>query len=620
MALTGLRDESIRPFAQGRVWGPHGSYEAVSAVADFAVDPHAAANHGIVDLERAADPDGLVRFDADLRLLRPSGRAGNGRLLFVIANRGLLGGVPFSAGTPLMQIAPLDALDPGDGFLLAQGWTIAWCGWQWDVTRGDAGTTGTTGAAGIAGIGLRAPTAAGVEPGWIRVEFRPDADQGTHALSDSSLFFTFTEYPTADIDDPQAVLTEQLAPDAPPRPVERERWRFVDERTVALDGGFQAFHWYTLTYRTSLCPVVGTGLLAVRDAVSWLRRDGSFTHAFGYGVSQSGRFLRQFLHEGRNVDEGGAAVFDGVLAHIAGARRGEFNHRYAQPSLTHPLGFPNLPPYDTAGLLEPQRALGAIPKLFLTNSSWEYWRGDGALVHVDSDTGDDLPDDPDARVYLLAGTDHFGAMPTALKELMPAANPVHDHDVGPVLRALFVALVQWACDGVEPPPSQVPRHTDGTATTRAEVLERFAAAGAAVPDLDALNITRDVDLGPQAAAGVGRWPLRLGAARPAIVPAIDAGGNEIAGVALPAVAVPVAAYTGWNPRRPVPGLPTPLYEFLGSRLPLLTGPPAFADRDDYETAVRAAARRLVAARFLMAEDVEATVGEALAAYDRAADS
>lgn len=350
MALIGLRDEKVRPFAGGRAWGSHGPYETTSAVAEFAVDPLLPANHGIVDLEQAAGSDGLARFEADLCLLHPRGR-GNGRLLFVVPNRGLLGGLPFCGDSPIQLSGP-DGLDPGDGFLLDRGWTIAWCGWQWDVQRG------------VGSLGLNAPTV-DVEPGRLRVEFRPDTDQPDHPLSDSSVFFTFTDYPAADVDDPDAVLTRQVTPDGTPHEIPRGQWRFTDDRTVALDGGFRAFHWYTLTYRTSLCPVAGTGLLAIRDAVSWLRRTRRPTHTFAYGVSQSGRFLRQFLHEGRNVDEIGNAVFDGVFAHIAGGRRGEFNHRYAQPALTHPLGFGNLPPYDTTRLLEPQRALAPAPKLIL---------------------------------------------------------------------------------------------------------------------------------------------------------------------------------------------------------------------------------------------------------------
>jgi Alpha/beta hydrolase domain len=610
MALQGLHDLAVEPYEAAKYEGaPYGGapYEWVSAVAEFAVDPLAPANGGIVDLERAPrTSDGLVRFDADLRMLRPADptAGGNGKLLFVVANRGLPGGVPFSVDAPL-QFPPSEHLHPGDGHLLKQGWTIAWCGWQWDVIRGP----------GI--VGLQAPVvdAEDVGPGWMRVEFRPDADQPDHPLSDSMLIFSFTDYPTADIDDPDAVLAVRVAPNDEPEPIERSHWRFTSPTTFVVDGGFKAFHWYTLTYRTSLCPVAGSGLLAVRDAVSYLRRDGGFTQAFGYGVSQSGRLLRQFLYEARNLDEDGEKVFDGVFAHIGGGRLGEFNHRYAQPALTHVIGFSNLPPYDTTGLLAPQRAAGGLPKLLLTNTSWEYWRGDGALVHVDPETGEDLPPDPEARAYLLTGTDHIGALP--IKDLMPTANPVHTHDTGPILRALFAALVEWVSDGTEPPPQAVPSHADGTATNREDVLARFAGSGAHLPDVAKLNVTRDVDLGAAAGEGVGRWPLRLGAEKRALVSTVDDGGNEIAGVALPVVAVPVAAYTGWNPRRPEPGLPDVLYEFVGSRLPLLNGRPPAA-RAHYETAVRAAAAELVKRRLLLEIDIERTVREALSVYDTVA--
>ena len=341
MALRGLRETLVQPYDDGRAWGEAGPYEWVSAVADFAVDPQAPPNHGIVDLDRAPrNADGLVEFEADLRVLRPTG-TGNGRLLFVVANRGLLGGVPFSAGAPF-AFGPSEQLDPGDAHLLKQGWTIAWCGWQWDVLRGPGA------------IGLTAPVA-DVEPGFLRVEWRPDADHPDHPLSDSALFFRFTDYPTADVNDPAAMLYVRTAPNDELTPIDRSQWSFTDEKTVALQGGFQAFHWYTLVYRSSACPVTGAGLLAIRDTVSHLRAEHAFTHAFAYGVSQSGRLLRQFLYEGRNCDEHGRPVFDGVFAHIAGGRRGEFNHRYAQPSLTHVIGFSNLPPYDTTALLAPQR-------------------------------------------------------------------------------------------------------------------------------------------------------------------------------------------------------------------------------------------------------------------------
>jgi hypothetical protein len=563
-------------------------YEWVVAAARFAVDPSLPANARIADLVLAPrNGGGQVGFDADVRILRPTGR-GNGRLLFVVANRGMLGGVPFSLDAP-MSWGPTETLHPGDGFLLEQGWTIAWCGWQWDVLR-DTGC-----------LGLTAPLAQ-VPAGWMRIEFRPDAEQPDHPLSDSSILFAFADYPTADVNDPDAVLTARTSPMGDKKVVPRDQWRFTDATHVALDGGFQPFHWYELVYRSAHAPVVGAGLLAVRDFVSHLRPQ--FEHTVAYGVSQSGRFLRQFLFDGLNVDESGRQVFDGVFSHIASARRGEFNHRYAQPSLTHTHGPGYGPPYDTAGLLERQRSLGGVPKVFFTNSSWEYWRGDGALVHQDARTGDDLPDDPDARAYLIAGTDHMGTFP--MKESFPTANPIHHLDASPVLRALFTTLDAWACDGVEPPPSQVPRRSDGTAVERGKVLARFHDA--IRPDENALSWTPAID--PDSTT----WPLELGDPMVALVSEVDDDGNDIAGIRLPAVAAPIASYTGWNPRTHVDGLPDVLYVFVGSRLPLQSGR-AIPERPAYEATVRIAAQELVAARHLLERDIERTVTEALRFYD-----
>lgn len=560
------------------------AYEYVSAVGHIAVDPAHPANAGVVDLDLVPrDPDGLVRAESDVRLLRPRS-GGNGRLLVVVPNRGLTMGLPLSLDTdPAGMLAP--APDPGDGFLLRRGWTVAWAGWQWDVPEGEGR------------LGLRVPLA-DVGPGWLRIEFRPDADQAGHALSDSSPFLRFTDLPTVDVDDGAAVLTVRTAPHGRSTELPRESWRFATPTSVELDGGFRAFHWYTLRYRSGHAPVGGLGLLAFRDVSAWLRRDAEA--AFAYGVSQSGRFLRQFLLEDRNADEEGRRVFDGVAAHLAGARRGEFDERHGQPALTHPMTPAYGPPYDSAALLAPGRRSGTAPKLLLTHSASEYWRGDAALVHQDPETGDDLPEDPDARTYLLSGTDHLGRLP--IKDQLPLANPPVDLDPTPLLRALFLRLEAWACDGAEPPPSRAPRRADGTAWTREEVLARFPAA--AVPDPAALPRQPRID------GSLPAWCLHDAEPLLTLVSAVDDDGNEVAGVRLPALEAAAAAHTGWNPRLPVPGLPDVLYEFAGSRLPLQSGRPV-PDASAVEAVARNAAERLVAEGFLLAEDVERTVAEAL---------
>jgi alpha/beta hydrolase family protein len=588
MAVESVRVNTVYPHSDTR-------YEWVEATVDFAVDPELLANERIVDLELAPrDADGLVRFDADLKLLRPVD-GGNGKLLFVAPNRG----VP--------TLAPWLKND----FLLDRGYTIASCGWQWDVQRGPAV------------LGISAP-AADVPPGFMRLEWRSDSASDAHPLSftvpeidalpaGAEALFTFTDYPTVDVDDPEAVLTVRTAPDAESATIPRGNWRFTDETHLILDGGFRPFHWYELVYRTSRTPVVGCGLLAIRDIVSHLRSDG-IDHAFAYGVSQAGRLIRQFLSEGLNVDESGMTVFDGVFSEFASATTGEFNHRYAQPSMAGVIGFGNTAPFGAADLLARQRELGGVPKTIFTNSATEYWNSGGALLHVDPQTGADLPEDPDVRTYLLAGTDHFGS--SNIKAALPTANPAHRLDVTPVNRALLVVLEDWVCEGIEPPHSQVPRTSDGTAVARKEVLSVFSYTTA--PDPSALPHARRIDLGPNAHRGIGRWPVKLGVPYVDLVSAVDEDGNEVAGIRLPSVAAPLATYTGWNPRRHIDELPDVLYERVGSKLAFPPGRPSVTERypsyDDYLAAARSAAESLVAERFLLEEELDAIVQKAAADY------
>ena len=563
-------------------------YEWVSAVARYAVDPALPANERIADLGLAPrDADGLVRFSGDVVLLRPAG-GGARRAVLSVPNRGSIR-LPY-CGSGMLP-AGIQAPPPvGDGYLLRDGWTVAWPGWQWDVPREQ----------GFAGL---EPPLAAVEPGWLRSDFRVDVPAAERPLGDVIALaggalppIAFRAYPASDTADEQASLRVRAAPMGPEEVIPRDRWRFTSPTTITLDDGFQPFHWYQVIYRSSFAPVTGAGLLALRDLGRYLR--GEHDLVFADGVSQCGRLLREFLFEGLNADEDGGQVFDGVMAQIASARRGEFNRRYAQPSLLHPLMPEYGPPYDTTALLARQRSLGAVPKLMLTNSAWEYWRGDGALVHQDAGTGADLPEDPDARAYLISGTDHLGAM-GPLKRAFPVANPVHQLDPGPVVRALFRQLVQWASDGTEPSPSAVPRAADGTAVSRETVLSAFSDA--ARPDPAFLPYTPAID--PDRV----EWPLELGEPRVALVSAVDPAGNEVAGIRLPAVATGLAAYAGWNPRRPVDGLPDVLYDMTGSRLPA-PGPGPAPGRAEF----LAAARDLVARRFLLEEDAELAAGQAVA--------
>jgi hypothetical protein len=188
------------------------------------------------------------------------------------------------------------------------------------------------------------------------------------------------------------------------------------------------------------------------------------------GVSQTGRWLRGYLHDGFNVDESGAAVFDGLFIHIAGGRTGEFNHRYAQPNEALSAGFADVPARDWDGLLARQRVLGGVPKVFWVNSGWEYWRGDASLTHATLDGSGDIPNPPEVRSYLMAGLDHLGAN-TAMARRMGIANEPTGVDPSPLLRALFTRFDDWVSRDIAPPASRLPLVSDGTAVPRERVLE-----------------------------------------------------------------------------------------------------------------------------------------------------
>ena len=618
----------------GKAFGLAGPYEKLSGKVHFALAPGDAANRAVVDLALAPrNAAGEVEFTADFLLLKPVDVArGNGRLLYEVGNRGGKAMLRvFQKGTTAAD--PTNEADFGDGALLREGFALLWMGWQWDVPEGrmrmDMPIATDHGAA-ITGL--------------VRGNFIPNTKMATGPLADRG----HRAYPVNDPNDPNAFLTVRDRPLDSPRRIPRERWRFAGDGAITLDGGFELGRIYDVVYRARDPRVLGCGLAGTRDLISFFKysRDAAnplagLRLAYGWGISQSGRFLRHFLYEGFNADEQGRRVFDGIFDEVGGAGRGSFNHRFGQASRDAEQFFNILYPVDlfpftdgpstdpetgqTGSLLARAEAAKVAPKLFHLLSNSEYFNRAGSLLHTDPAGTRDVEIPANVRIYTIAAGPHFvGAFPPVALEGYAA--PVSFLDRSPVVRALFSALDAWVSEGVEPPANQVPRLADGTLTEPAKAgWPRIPGVKLPPPAL----ITWRLDFGPDWERGIVSFePPKIGKPYPVFVPAVDADGNARAGIRLPTVAVPLATYAGWNFRSAAIGSPDQLNGEAGSvhvfaRTPEDRQPgdsrrsvaERYRSREEYLGRVMAAARELVAQRLYRAADLPDLIAQAGAEYD-----
>ncbi len=655
MAVTRIEILQRRPYADGRSFGNTGSYERIDAIAHYCVDPGHEINKLITDLNLATTgSDGLVHFSGDLTLLQPfDPSAGNRALLLAVPNRGRRMLTHINIGQ--VPITPSAKIEPGDGFLFEEGWTIAWTGWQCDVPRDSTG----------ARIGLEAPQVPLHARGprdKMQLRLQVNHDHECLPLTDQHVGDLGRHRPIQplDLEDPEATLMVRDSIYAVPKILPRDCWRFAlvegdkvieDPEHVWLRGGFRAGLIYDLLYQPRDCPVVGAGLLATRDMAGWLRRDPQsptadrLDHVIGEGISQCGRFWRTFIYLGLNQTDTDQPAVDGVLCHIAGARRGEFNQRYGQPSVQPTPSLGHLFPFadeeqqdpfrrQRDGLLLRQRAAGYLPKIMYTDTSAEYWRGDAALSHTDLVDNGDVEPPSKVRRYLFSSTQHSSAVPTLSDTSLYGSrggNPINTVDYRPLYRSCLTNLLTWVTRDEAPPASLFPRFADGSRWSRLQALDHLAAIpGLSLPDPAVMTVMRPLDLGPNADRGKPDLPAQAGEdSYPDWVSALDDDGNEIAGIAMPFITCPLATHTGFNPRHPKTGGVGQLLEYFGSTLPFARDideraaandpRPAiserYRDRAEYLAQVRKVAEKLAAGNYLLARDIDLCCELAAERYD-----
>ena len=652
-----LRISERVPFANGRPFDDAGPYERLVGRAHFAVDPEAPAYTDVIDLDRAPrNAGGLVEYAADVCILKPLG-PGNRRLFFGYGNRGNKRELQFFNDAPASN-APRTLRDAGNGFLMRRGYTVVWAAWEGDLLPGDGRML------------LDVPVASdGAQPltGLVRTEFIAGGPGiSTYPLSG---WASTRSYPTVSLDTSQASLTRRRFPGDAREPIPSDGWAFArTEGGVGLDAqgaesalvesdthihvfdGFEPGWIYELVYTARDPRPYGIGHAVVRDLLSYLRYDdadrrgganplaGSIDKAYAWGRSQTGRCIREFVYRGYNADAQGRRVFDGVLPHVSGGGLMWMNHRFAR--VVNPAGqqyedhencadrFPFAYGPSTDHLTGREDAIlkrpDTDPLVLHTQTATEYWQRHGSLVHTDTE-GRDLEPPDNVRIYLWASSQHF-ADPNASR---PArGNCQHYGNVvqtSMLFRAVLDALDAWATHGTEPPASRIPRRSDGT-------LVEFEAWKSQFPGIPGVMIPSGAnalplyDFGPGFESGLlTREPPEVvhAGGYAILVPAVDADGNDIAGVRVPMVDAPLGTYAGWNLRARGFGHGA-MHEFTGSYIPFpdtdseaaMTGDPRtsvlarYRNADGYVDAIEAAALRLVDERLMLEEDVKRVVARA----------
>jgi hypothetical protein len=607
-----------RSALEGTSFGDVGTYDRIKARVTVAVDPDDRRNAVIVDIGTAPrNAAGKVEAMSDVEILRPSDpKRGNGKLLYEAVNRGnkLAPGIFNDAPSNAMT----KAADAGNGYLLRQGYTLIWSGWQGDL------------ASSPATLALSVPTLKAVTA-RITEEFVFD--------NVTSPVIAPLAWPAADLDTAKLVVRARWN-DPPASPADMS-FRFVDASRIEIKrpSGFDGGALYELSYVARDPKVLGLGLAATRDIVAYLRRDvsadnplaeggrSSIRHAYAYGQSVSGRFLREFLYLGFNEDLARRMVFDGMLMHIAGARFTAVNMRFGVIARAprHPQDpgfiadrFPftyaeTTHPFTGArdGLLQRCGQSRTCPKIIQADSEFEFYHSRASLLITDP-AGKPVKLPSNVRLFATAGVPHL-TRPDAVAQANPlCVMPVNPLHYGAVMRATLNNLDGWVDRRVTPPPSRTLSLADGSLV---EAQKAAAQLRTPIPGLPYTGMHMSAAHVIAAEEGPGRPSKVLGEYK-LYLPRLNADGMMAGGVHLPAIDAPKATYTGWNPR--VEGFgPTTLCPLIGGVVPFATTreervkngdsrlsvEERYASPSAYVASVDKIAKELVRQRLMLAEDL-----------------
>ena len=652
--------------ADGVTFGSAGAYEKLTGRAWFEVDPALERNKAVFDIDHAPlNARGRVEFSADMVILKPVDMAKSSRTLFFeVNNRGRkisFGRMHDTAADANMN-DPMAARDFGNGFLMKQGYVVAWVGWGADIAPGDNRLTVDFPISQENGRAITERILTefsdrnfnGGKPTSLPLSgstaFKPYAAVSANKKQAQAELYVLPsdslKSSTADIPRGQALPDEEWAladcPDGWPGQPSTQH--------ICLKEGFRNDSNYHLIYRATGSPIMGLGYVTTRDFVSFLKNDDKdgvgnpnpvfgIKHTLCQGISSSGMYLRDFLYQGFNVDEKERQVCEGMHIHVAGVQKLYLNYRFAQPNpftqqhrerYVPDTNFPRqyavrVNPFTRIpdGILKRPKT---DPKIIHTDTSNEYWQFRAALTGSSEGGTMDFNESPKVRRYLLAGLQHGGFKSDkpnhglADKQCEQLTNPTHP---GALLRALIVVLDEWVKNNVAPPDTRVPKVADKTLVAPAELN---------LPKIPGLTYERlyngsgDRDFGPRVKGNSGVIDLLIPstlAPHKILVPQVDSVGNDIAGIRHPLVEVPVATLLGWNTRTREFGGPD-LCDLLGSTIPLprtrsdaqrVNDPRSsleelYGTHETYVRKITDAARSLQAQRLLLSEDVDMIVREA----------